>query len=132
MSQENLEKLRQGLDSFNRRDKAAFLALCDPELENVPPRDWPESQPIRGHEAVWDFYVEGNDPWEESPFEYVELIDAGDKVVADVRREARGKQSGAAVAWRYWQVGTVRNGKMVRFEWFADRAEALEAAGLSE
>jgi hypothetical protein len=26
----------------------------------------------------------------------------------------------------------LRNGKLLRFEWFADRAEALEAAGLSE
>jgi ketosteroid isomerase-like protein len=133
MAKENVESLRQCLDAFNRRDRAAWLALCDPELENVPPRDWPESDPIRGSEAVWDFYVEGNEPWEESPFEYVEIIDAGnDKVVADLRRKVRGKASGASVAWSYWQVGTTRNGKMLRFEWFTDRAEALEAAGLSE
>lgn len=133
MSKENVESLRQGLDAFNRRDRAAWLALCDPELENVPPRDWPESDPIRGREAVWDFYLEGNEPWEDSPFEYVEIIDAGnDKVVADLRREVRGKASGASVAWSYWQVGTIRNGKMLRLEWFTDRAEALEAAGLSE
>jgi ketosteroid isomerase-like protein len=132
MSQENLESLRQGLAAFNRRDRAAWLALCDPELENVPPRDWPESDPIRGREAVWDFYLEGNEPWEQSPFEYVEIIDAGsDKVVADLRREVRGKASGASVAWNYWQVVTIRNGKMHRFEWFTDRAEALEAAGLA-
>ncbi len=133
MSQEIVEGLRQALDAFNRRDRAAWLALCDPELENVPPRDWPESDPIRGREAVWDFFVEAQDAWEESPFEYVELIEAGnDKVVADMRREARGKASGASVAWSYWQVFTFRDGKALRFEWFADRAEALEAAGLRE
>jgi hypothetical protein len=37
------------------------------------------------------------------------------------------------VAFRFWQVITFRNdGKALRFEWFNDRAEALEAAGLSE
>ena len=55
-----------------------------------------------------------------------------DKVVADMRREARGKASGASVAWSYWQVFTFRDGKALRFEWFADRAEALEAVGLRE
>jgi ketosteroid isomerase-like protein len=131
MSQENVERLRQVLDAFNRRDRAAWTAACDPELENVPPRDWPESEAIRGREAVWDFFIEGNRPWEEGSFEYVELIDAGnDKVVADLRREVQGKASGASVAWRYWQVSTFRNGKMLRIQWFADRGEAREAGGL--
>jgi ketosteroid isomerase-like protein len=133
MSQENVEIVRRGLDAFNRRDTAAWQALCDPELENIPTRYWPESDPIRGREAVWDFFIEAQDAWEESSFEYVELIDAGnDKVVADMRREARGKASGASVAWSYWLVVTFRNGKMVRIEWFGDRAEALEAVGLRE
>jgi ketosteroid isomerase-like protein len=134
MSQENIESLRRALDAFNRRDKAAWLALCDPELENVPIRDWPDSDPIRGREAVWDFYFEANDVWEDGgPWEYGDLIEAGnDKVVANLRREVRGKASGASVTWSQWQVGTFRNGKWLRAEWFAERSEALEAVGLRE
>lgn len=37
MPQENVEILRHGLDAFNRRDKAAFIALCDSGCENFPP-----------------------------------------------------------------------------------------------
>ena len=70
--------------------------------------------------------------WEGTAFEIGELIDAGDKVAAEVLSQLRGKASGATVAWSYWQVATIRNGKWVRAEWFIDRAEALEAAGLSE
>jgi ketosteroid isomerase-like protein len=33
MSQENVETLRQGLDAFFRRDRQAWLALCDPDFE---------------------------------------------------------------------------------------------------
>jgi ketosteroid isomerase-like protein len=136
MSHENVETLRRGLDAVNRGDKAAWLALCHPELENIPPQDWPESDPIRGGEPVFDFLaVEAQNAWDEesSPFEYVELIDAGnDRVVADMRGDVRGKASGASVAWRYWQVVTFRNGKALRIEWFGGRAEALKAAGLSE
>jgi ketosteroid isomerase-like protein len=133
MPQENIEGLRQGLDAFNRRDKAAFLELCDPAVENVPPRDWPESELIRGSEAVWDFYVQGFEPWELSPLRLVEMVDAGnDKVVTLVQGEMQGKASGAVVPWSYWLVVTARDGKTVRFEWFTDRAAALEAAGVSE
>jgi ketosteroid isomerase-like protein len=133
MSKENVDGYHQAIDAFNRRDRAAWLALCDRELENIPPQDWPESQPIKGREAVWDFFVEGFEPWEESRLESFELIDAGnDKIVAELRTKVRGKASGATVAWSFWQVVTVRNGKALRFEWFTHRADALEAAGLRE
>lgn len=36
MSQETVELARRGLDLFNRRDKTGWIALCDPEVENVP------------------------------------------------------------------------------------------------
>ena len=38
ISQENGEVLRQSLDAFNRRDKAPWVALCDPEVEWLAPR----------------------------------------------------------------------------------------------
>ena len=124
--------MRRGLDAFNRRDKAAWLAICDPDLENVPPRDWPESDPVRGPDAVWEFYLAGTDPWEDSPFEYLEVIDADDQIAAEMRRNVRGRASGAATLWHFWQVATFRDGRLLRVQWFTDRAEALEILGLSE
>jgi len=133
MSQENVEVMRQNLDAFNRGDKTAWLATFDPDAEMVPARDWPESAPICGAEAIWDFYVGVTDAWDESSFEFGEVIDSrADKIVANTRRETRGKASGAGVQFSYWAVSTYRNGKAVRVEWFADRSQALEAAGLRE
>jgi ketosteroid isomerase-like protein len=92
MSQENVDAAQMGLDAFNRRDKEVWLALNDPEVEVVPPRDWPESDPLRGREAVWDVYVENIEAFREGALEHVELIDAGnDKVVAHMRGEMHGK-----------------------------------------
>jgi ketosteroid isomerase-like protein len=131
MSQENLDSLRLAFDAVNRRDRAAWLALCDPEIEDVPPRDWPESDPTRGGEAVWNLYVENYEPWRHAAIEPVELIEAaGGKVVAHAYGEMQGKASGAAVAWSYWQVATFGDGKVLRVEWFGERAEALKVAGL--
>lgn len=133
MSQKNVEVMRQSLDAFNRGDKTAWLAMFDPDAEMVPARDWPESAPIRGAEAIWDFYMEVTGAWNEGSFEFGEVIDSrADKIVANNRREARGRASGAGFEFSYWSVNSYRDGKAVRVEWFADRAEALEAAGLRE
>ncbi len=133
MSQKNVETTRQSLDAFNRGDKRAWLAMFDPDAEMVPAREWPESAPIRGAEAIWDFYVGVTDAWDEGPFEFGEVIDAGaDKIVANNLRDARGRTSGAGVEFSYWTVSTYRDGRVVRVEWFAGRAQAFEAVGLSE
>jgi ketosteroid isomerase-like protein len=133
MSQQNVESLRRALNAFNRRVRAAWVALCDPEFEAVPSRMWPETDSLRGPDAAWNFYLETDEPWEQTPYEYVEVIDAGhDKVVAHQRREMRGKASGAGVVYDFWLVATFRNGKALRAEYFDDRQEAFEAAGLKE
>ncbi len=134
MSQESVELMRRGFDAFNRRDRAAWLELAHPELVWVPPADWPENAPVSGHEAVWDFAVSLSEPWEEGSYELGELIadQENDVVAVHVSRRVRGKGSGVEAEFQYWLVGTFRDGKFVRTEWFADRGDALEAAGLSE
>jgi ketosteroid isomerase-like protein len=61
-----------------------------------------------------------------------ELIDAGDQVVAVIRQRGRGAASGADVELEAAQLITVREGKAARIVTYLTRAEALEAAGLSE
>jgi ketosteroid isomerase-like protein len=133
VSQENVEAMRRALDAVNRRDRAAWLAVCDPEAEDVLPREWPESAPARGSEAIYDLYVENLRPWDYAVFNYTEFMEAGtDRLVAHQTGELQGQASGAHVAWDYWQVGTFRDRKVLRIEWFADRADALKAVGLEE
>ena len=93
----------------------------------------PDAGLIRGPGPAWDFYVEVMEAFEGFVTADAELVDAGDdKVVVHARQDLRGKTSGAGVEFDYWVVATFRDGKRDRDERFADRAEALEAAGLSE
>ena len=132
MSQENAFSVRENLEAFDRRDRAAFLSGRDPACEVIPDRNWPEAGVIRGREAAWDFYMSvaealglGSDD--------AEIIDAGgDKVVTHRGAQAQGQTSGAGVVFDYSVVATFREGKIFREQWFADRSAALEAAGLSE
>jgi len=48
------------------------------------------------------------------------------------RHTARGKQSGVPIEHENGDLFTLRDGKIVRYEAYWNRADALEAAGLSE
>ena len=133
MSQENVERMRKSLDAYDRRDRTTWLALRDPDCEVFPSDTWPEAGVIRGPEAAWDFYVETMAPFEQRPVRDVDIVDAGaDKVVVHQRNEMRGRASGVDVELDYWVVVTFREGRVLRDQWFTDRSDALEAAGLSE
>jgi ketosteroid isomerase-like protein len=132
MSQENVEAIRQAVEAFDRRDRAAWLPLLDEDYEIAPAGDWPEARAIRGGEAGWNFYLDIAQTLSLGRA-HVEFVAAGgDKVLAHQRHEARGQRSGADVELDYWRVTTFREGKILRDQWFTDRAEALEAAGLRE
>jgi ketosteroid isomerase-like protein len=133
MSQENVETFRRADEALKRGDRAAFCECFDPDAVLVPLREWPENAPVRGPEAIWDAYASFTEAWEAGPFEVGEIIEVGpDKLVANSQRRTRGRASGVELVFSYWLVSTYRNGKVIRSEWFADRAEALEAAGLLE
>ena len=69
--------------------------------------------------------------WDEWKLELDSLHEAGDKVVALVRQHGRSKAAGMPVEMSFAQVWTLRGGKQTRMDMYSDRAEALEAAGLS-
>ena len=70
--------------------------------------------------------------FDEFGFEADETIDAGDCVVVCLHQWGRGKETGARVESRTWQVFTFQDGKVTRCRGYATKGEALEAAGLAE
>ena len=130
MSEENVDRMRQSQAAFERGDKDAWCAFVHPDVEVVPIGDWPEGH-IQGRDAAWDFFVTVEEPWEPGRYELDEVADGGDYVAARMRRHLRGKSSGVEVEYDYWVVLTIRDGMFARAEWFEDRQDALEAAGLS-
>jgi ketosteroid isomerase-like protein len=134
MSEENVEVARQAVAAFleavMERDRTAFLAVHDQDVELVPIRDGPKPG-VRGAEAAWDFYRETFG--DRFPIGDVESVDAGgDNALLHYRMALSEIGIGAGITVQYWNLATIRQGKIVREQWFADRAEALEAAGLSE
>jgi ketosteroid isomerase-like protein len=135
MSEENVEIVRAIMDAQARGDWPAVFAHYHPEIE------WDQSRnrlafdrpPVsKGHEAVRDWFRGGLDVMELIEYEQEELIDAGDQVLQFFRVRARGRASGIELEGPLAQVWTVSDGLVVRVEFFEDRGEALEAAGVRE
>jgi len=132
MSQENVAIVRRAWEAFVRRDNDTALALYDPEIEIDLRDENVGTRAYYGIEGVQRYFRDLMSAFGDMTSEVEEWIDAGDQVVAMVRSYGRGRRSGVPVDMLEAHVWTVREGKLRRLQTFATKAEALEAAGLSE
>ena len=141
MSEENVEIVRRLTGAIRNDDlRAAWSAasqVLHPEIEmdttRIPARDL--AGVYAGLSEVAGFWGRWLDAWETlGSWEDPELIDAGDRVLSWITdHDLRGKGSGIEVEMpEYGWVMTVRDQKVAQATLYMDRAEALEAAGLSE
>ncbi len=72
------------------------------------------------------------EPWPHFTIEAEEIIATGDSVLAGVRQHGVGTGSGVPAEMPYFTLWSFRGRKVIRIESVRERAEALEAAGLSE
>ncbi|HEX2128436.1 MAG TPA: nuclear transport factor 2 family protein [Solirubrobacterales bacterium] len=130
MSAEKLERVRAGIEAFNRRDFDAALALGSEDItwDRFLSRPESETPVVRGKDelrATWESQVETVD----LRSEVEELIDVGEKVVALVRMTAHGSGSEisltSTVAW-LWSFDA--DGLINRVEVFPTLDEAIAAA----
>jgi ketosteroid isomerase-like protein len=125
MSQENVEVVRRFL-VVDDMDEA--LTYADPAIVwNPVEESW-----TQGHDAVRASTARWKNEWDDYELIPEEFADMNDRVVVTVRYRARGRGSGVEVDARLYDVFTLRDGKIVRMDQFAERSEALEAAKLLE
>jgi len=131
MSQENVELVRRGIASAD-----TFWALLDEDVvldtRNYPGLDIYGTPVVVGRKAVIDYTRPYWGTWDDYHLDAEELFDAGTSVVGVVRERGRGKGGGVPFDRRWAQVWTFSRGRIIRWEHYTDKAEALEAVGLRE
>ena len=129
MSQENVAVVLRSIQAFEH-DEEAWLSMVDPALKWYPIGEGHSLS--RGHEAAIRVRTNWLEYWEGHQIDVEEIKDGADSVVACLHLSGRGKMSGVEVDLRVYQHFKLRDGKIVYVYEYADRDEALEAAGLSE
>jgi ketosteroid isomerase-like protein len=132
MSEENVEASRRIWDRFLADDIAGVLACLDPQVEVHDVPGLPDARVYRGHQGWLDQIENFREAFSGMTYEPLEFIDAGDKVVGVIRATGAAKAGGLEGEATYAQVETWRDGKIVTIQYFSDKNQALEAAGLSE
>jgi uncharacterized protein len=132
MAQENLEIVRELYQAVNSSGLEALAEYAHPEIEVIPPPEWPEASPRRGLEAVRAGARQWVEAFEGFSVEPERFVDSGGaRVLVYVRDRGRIKGSAAEIDTHLIHVWTLKSGKVLKWEVFADESQALEAAGLT-
>jgi ketosteroid isomerase-like protein len=133
MSRENVEVVLDQFAAVNERDWARAMSPYADDVELVVDAGaFLESGTFSGREAVGEWFGNWFATFEPGyRFEIDEARDLGDRVLLIASHSGRGRASGAEVRGETGYLYTVRDGKIVRAELFADGAQARAAAGLA-
>ena len=135
MSQENVEMVRSSLETYDAGGRDAYLDFFAEEVEVCPDVSrFPEAEPFRGRDEFGRFIADIDEAWEGGggAVNIREVFPVGDRVVARFDWGGRGRASGIDLRSSLTTIHTVRDGRIVKIDYFFDHAEALKAVGLSE
>jgi ketosteroid isomerase-like protein len=133
MSEENVEILRRLYEQWASGDLSADC--FDPEIEysRIGAQTPDMEGRWRGLDELPTAMREYLRAFSDLRIEAERIIDlGGDRVLVLSRHTARGKQSGVPIEHEVGDLFTLRDGKIVRYDSYWNRAQALEAAGLRE
>ena len=127
--QANIEKVREAIDAFNRRDREAMLALGDDDFVY----DWtrtlgPNARVYRGREELMEFIEDQWSVFDDQHLEVHEYIPRGNHVVVTATVHGRGRQGVPVSATSAHLYTFAEDGRLVRITLFQAREEALAAA----
>jgi ketosteroid isomerase-like protein len=132
MSQENIEIVLRSVEAFNEGGIEAAAQFAHPEIEFEEPPTQPAPRTARGQAAAEETFASFEAAWEEHETEVKDIRElAGGEVLLASVEHFRGRD-GMAISAPCWTIYAFRDGKIVKLRPFWDRAQAREAAGLSE
>ena len=126
------EALEQFFAAVNRNDMQAITKDFDPQIERIEPEGFPTAGTYRGITAVQAHVAKGRGTWAEGTCEPERFWVNGDKVVVYLHARVRLKDSTDWIGGRFADGFVFRDGKIIQYLSFGERAEALEWAGIED
>jgi ketosteroid isomerase-like protein len=130
MSEGNEEIVERAITAINERDIDGYLACCTEDIELEMPG---VAGVYEGAHGIRRFFADIEDagPDFRIHIERAEGV-SGERILALLRVTFHGRASGLSIPAETGNVYEFEEGKIRRVRIFLDRAEALEAAGLSD
>jgi uncharacterized protein len=126
------EALERFFAAINRNDLTAITEDFHPEIVRIEPEGFPTAGTYRGVREVQEHITKGRGTWAEGSCDPERFLMNGDRVVVYLHAWVRLKDSTEWVGGRFADGFVFRNGKIIQYLSFAERAQALEWAGIAE
>jgi len=130
VSQSNVDLVRGLLDAFITTGEPSWDSLHQ-DIE-AHDHDVVDAGAYTGHAGFGRWLENWDIAWAQYSIAPEEFLDAGERVVSVFRMKATGRGSGVPVERQDAIVWEVRDGKVMRLDYYNDRGQALEAAGIEE
>jgi ketosteroid isomerase-like protein len=137
---ELLEEMLPGADTDVARlfrDDSLFTATAKaledrfhPDVESVPAWRGPGAPTYKGIDGFREMWIDWLEPWVGYRTQVDEMLEMGDRVVVLVRDRGRRDETDVDVELISGSVWTFRDGRIARVEFYRNREELREAAGL--
>jgi len=131
MSAENVATVDRIYQGWERGDFTVGVAAFDENALLILDPEMPDTGEYTGPDQIRGYMKGFLEAWESLTIAAESVEDLGDVVLAKVRQSGVGRDSGASVAFSYFQLWRFEGGRVVRLESILHEERALEAAGLS-
>ena len=126
------EVLERFFAAINRNDMQAIIEDFDPEIVRIEPEGFPTAGTYRGITQVQAHVRKGRGSWAEGTCEPEGYFENGAKVVVYLHAWVRLKDATEWMGGRFADGFVFRDGKIIQYLSFAERADALEWAGIKD
>jgi len=126
------EALEQFFDAINRNDMQAVTQDFDADILRVEPEGYATAGTYRGIADVQAHIMKGRGTWAEGTCKPEKFLMNGDKVVVYLHAWVRLKDATEWIGGRFADGFVFRDGKIVEYRTFWERAQALEWAGIKD
>ena len=126
------EVLERFFAAINRNDMQAVTADFDPQIVRIEPEGFPTAGTYRGLAQVQEHIRKGRGTWAEGTCNPEKFLENGDKVVVYLHAWVRLHDSTDWIGGRFADGFVFRNGKIIEYLSFGERADALKWAGIDD
>ena len=126
------EALERFFDAINRNDMQTVTQDFDADILRIEPEGYPTAGTYRGIAEVQAHIMKGRGTWAEGTCKPEKFLMNGDKVVVYLHAWVRLKDATEWIGGRFADGFVFRDGKIVEYRTFWERAQALEWAGIKD
>ena len=124
------EALEQFFDAINRNDMQTITQDFDADILRIEPEGYPTAGTYRGIAEVQAHIMKGRGTWAEGTCKPEKFLMNGDKVVVYLHAWVRLKDATEWIGGRFADGFVFRDGKIIEYRTFWERADALKWADI--